>query len=174
MSSADQQSPNDLMPRSRLQTVIGKYLPDLIFGANDGVITTLAVVSGVTGAALSTSVILILGFANLLADGFSMGASNVLSRRSDVETGTLPTLRDAGTHGIATFIGSFSLGSCRSSLISSPGSPASASPLPLSLRWRRCSWSEPGAPSSRRVVGLPPDSRCWCWVRWQWLMASGP
>jgi VIT1/CCC1 family predicted Fe2+/Mn2+ transporter len=93
------------MPPSRLQTTIGKYLPDIIFGANDGVITTLAVVSGVVGAALSTSVILILGFANLMADGFSMGASNVLSRRSDVENGTLPTLADATSHGIATFLG---------------------------------------------------------------------
>jgi vacuolar iron transporter family protein len=93
------------MPRSRFQTTIGKYLPDLIFGANDGIITTLAIVSGVVGAALSTSVILILGFANLLADGFSMGASNVLARRSDVENSTPPTLADAATHGIATFIG---------------------------------------------------------------------
>lgn len=90
---------------SRLRIVISKYLPDLIFGANDGIITTLAVVSGVVGASLSTSVILILGFANLLADGVSMGASNVLSRRSDVRNGELPTLGDVASHGAATFIG---------------------------------------------------------------------
>jgi VIT1/CCC1 family predicted Fe2+/Mn2+ transporter len=58
-----------------LYATIGKYLRDLIFCANDGVITTLAVVSGVVGASLSPAVVLILGFANLLAEGFSMGAS---------------------------------------------------------------------------------------------------
>jgi VIT1/CCC1 family predicted Fe2+/Mn2+ transporter len=90
---------------SRLQQTVRKYLPDLVFGACDGIITTLAVVSGVVGASLSTTIILILGFANLLADGFSMGASNVLSRRSDAENHTLPTLRAASGHGLATFIG---------------------------------------------------------------------
>jgi vacuolar iron transporter family protein len=84
---------------------LGKYLPDLIFGANDGIITTLAVVSGVVGAALSPTVILILGFANLLADGFSMGASNVLSRRSTTVENAMPTLRAASGHGLATFAG---------------------------------------------------------------------
>lgn len=91
--------------RTALHATIGKYLPDLIFGANDGIITTLAVVSGVVGAALSSTVILILGFANLLADGFSMGASNVLSRRSDAQSNVLPTLATAAPHGVATFIG---------------------------------------------------------------------
>ena len=85
--------------------MIGKYLPDLIFGANDGIITTLAVVSGVVGAALSTKVILILGFANLVADGFSMAASNVLSRRSSTQNDALPTLATAATHGVATLVG---------------------------------------------------------------------
>lgn len=40
-----------------------------MFGANDGIITTFAVVSGVVGASLSNRIILILGFANLVADG---------------------------------------------------------------------------------------------------------
>ena len=88
-----------------LRSVIAKYLPDLIFGANDGVITTLAVVSGVVGASLSPAVILILGFANLLADGFSMGASNVLSRRSHAGHGNLPPFSVASWHGLATFLG---------------------------------------------------------------------
>jgi VIT1/CCC1 family predicted Fe2+/Mn2+ transporter len=65
----------------------------------------LAVVAGVVGAALSAPVILILGFANLLADGFSMGASNVLSRRSDAQGAALPTLAVATNHGLATFLG---------------------------------------------------------------------
>jgi VIT1/CCC1 family predicted Fe2+/Mn2+ transporter len=90
---------------ARFHALIRRYLPDLIYGANDGVVTTLAVVSGVVGASLSTTVILILGFANLLADGFSMGASNVLSRRSDTQAETLPSLVASSRHGIATFIG---------------------------------------------------------------------
>ena len=59
------------------------YLRDLVYGANDGIITTFAVVSGVAGASLEARTVLILGAANLLADGFSMGASNYLSIRSD-------------------------------------------------------------------------------------------
>lgn len=50
--------------------LVRHYLPDLVYGANDGIITTFAVVSGVIGADLSERVILILGFANLVADGF--------------------------------------------------------------------------------------------------------
>lgn len=92
-------------PHGAVYLLIGRYLPDLIYGANDGIITTLAVVSGVTGAALSSTIILILGFANLVADGFSMGASNVLSRRSDVQNGAIPTLTTAASHGLATFVG---------------------------------------------------------------------
>ena len=62
------------------------YLRDLIYGANDGIITTFAVVAGVAGAALAPRTVIILGLANLLADGFSMGASNFLSIRSDEAT----------------------------------------------------------------------------------------
>lgn len=60
----------------------GKYLGDLVYGANDGIITTFAVVSGAAGAALSSGVIIILGLANLVADGISMGMSNYLALRS--------------------------------------------------------------------------------------------
>jgi VIT family len=55
------------------QARLGHYLPDLVYGANDGIITMFAVVSGVVGADLSRTIILILGFANLFADGISMG-----------------------------------------------------------------------------------------------------
>ena len=47
------------------------FIEDFVYGATDGAVTTFAVVVGVIGAALSPSVILILGFANLFADGFS-------------------------------------------------------------------------------------------------------
>ena len=89
---------------TRTHAIIGKYLPDLIYGANDGIVTTLAVISGVVGASLSNRVILILGFANLLADGFSMGASNVLARRSETESEIAP-LWATTQHGVATFVG---------------------------------------------------------------------
>jgi VIT1/CCC1 family predicted Fe2+/Mn2+ transporter len=48
-------------------------------------VTTFAVVSGVAGAALNPSIVIVLGAANLFADGFSMGMSNYLSRRSDLD-----------------------------------------------------------------------------------------
>jgi len=62
----------------------GRYLAEVIYGANDGIVTTFAVVSGVAGAALNPSIVLILGAANLFADGFSMGMSNYLSRQSEL------------------------------------------------------------------------------------------
>ncbi|MDF2379721.1 MAG: VIT1/CCC1 transporter family protein [Candidatus Gracilibacteria bacterium] len=63
----------------------GKYLGDAVYGAIDGIVTTFAIVSGVIGAELSANIILILGFANLIADGFSMAAGNYLSVKSDIE-----------------------------------------------------------------------------------------
>ena len=59
------------------------YLKDFIYGAIDGAVTTFAVVSGVAGAGLSSSVIIILGIANLVADGFSMAVSNFLGSRAE-------------------------------------------------------------------------------------------
>lgn len=77
MTHADTHEPTEV------RALIQHYLRDLVYGANDGTITTFAVVSGVTGASLDARIVLILGFANLIADGFSMGASNFLSIRSE-------------------------------------------------------------------------------------------
>ena len=55
------------------------YVRELIYGANDGIITTFAVVAGVAGGGLSLRVVLIIGAANLFADGLSMAAGNYLS-----------------------------------------------------------------------------------------------
>ena len=55
------------------------YMRDLVYGANDGIITTFAVVAGVAGGGLSLRVVLIVGAANLFADGLSMAAGNYLS-----------------------------------------------------------------------------------------------
>ncbi|HMF54771.1 MAG TPA: VIT1/CCC1 transporter family protein [Pyrinomonadaceae bacterium] len=62
------------------------YLRDWIYGGIDGSVTTFAVVTGVVGAQLSPVVILVLGFANLLADGFSMAASNYLGTRAEQDS----------------------------------------------------------------------------------------
>lgn len=92
------------------RALAGHYLPDLVYGANDGVITTFAVVCGVVGAALSDKIILILGFANLVADGFSMGASNYLARRSYEEAARRDERRPAARHGAATLLSFLTVG----------------------------------------------------------------
>ena len=61
---------------------VKNYLPEFVYGGIDGTITTFAIVSGVVGASLSHTIILILGFANLFADGFSMAVSDYLSEKS--------------------------------------------------------------------------------------------
>ncbi len=59
------------------------YLRDWIYGGIDGSVTTFAVVTGVVGARLSPVVIVVMGFANLVGDGFSMAASNFLGTKSE-------------------------------------------------------------------------------------------
>lgn len=54
-----------------------------IYGANDGIITTFAVMAGVIGASLSTNIVIILGLANLFADGISMGLGDFIGERSE-------------------------------------------------------------------------------------------
>jgi len=65
----------------------GRYIGDFVFGALDGIITTFAVVAGVAGASLHSSVVLILGFANLLGDGCSMALGSYLSTKSEQQYG---------------------------------------------------------------------------------------
>jgi VIT1/CCC1 family predicted Fe2+/Mn2+ transporter len=95
--------------------VLQHYLGDMVYGANDGIVTTFAVVAGVAGAGLPARVVLILGVSNLLADGFSMGASNYLAIRSR----TSAELENADTisepyplrHGLVTFMAFVAAGS---------------------------------------------------------------
>lgn len=61
------------------------YLGDAVLGAVDGLVTTFAVVSGVSGGGLSSGVAILLGAANLLADGFSMAVGNYQRAKSDRE-----------------------------------------------------------------------------------------
>jgi VIT1/CCC1 family predicted Fe2+/Mn2+ transporter len=60
-----------------------RYLRDAVYGAIDGAVTTFAVVAGATGANLSDTIVVIMGVANLIADGFSMGVSNFLGSRAE-------------------------------------------------------------------------------------------
>jgi len=59
------------------------YVSEFVYGGIDGAITTFAVVAGAAGANLNMSVIIILGFANLLADGFSMSVGNYFSTKAE-------------------------------------------------------------------------------------------
>jgi vacuolar iron transporter family protein len=59
------------------------YLRDWIYGGIDGAVTTFAIVAGVAGADLAATVVLLLGSANLLADGFAMAASNYTATKAE-------------------------------------------------------------------------------------------
>jgi len=84
------------------------YIRDLVYGANDGILTTFAVVAGVTGGTLAPVTVLVLGVANLLADGLSMGVGNYLGIRSDERVREAQRLPEQEAfpirHGLATFI----------------------------------------------------------------------
>ena len=59
------------------------YIRDIVYAANDGLVTTFAVVAGTRGAELTAFAVLALGFANLAADGLAMGAGNYLGIKSE-------------------------------------------------------------------------------------------
>jgi VIT1/CCC1 family predicted Fe2+/Mn2+ transporter len=81
---------------------------DLVYGANDGIITTFAVVAGVEGGALSSSAVLIVGAANLAADGLSMGVGNYLAIRANESARLAENLAEEeaspARHGLATLL----------------------------------------------------------------------
>lgn len=74
--------PSAHVPPKGLHATLRHYVGDLVYGANDGVVTTFAAVAGVEGGALPPLTILIVGLANLTADGLSMGIGNYLSIRA--------------------------------------------------------------------------------------------
>ena len=94
-------------PRTALGVAL-HYVRDVVYGANDGVITTFAVVAGVTGGTLAPVTVLVLGVANLLADGLSMGVGNYLGIRSDERVREAQQLPEQEAfpirHGFATFL----------------------------------------------------------------------
>jgi len=62
-----------------------KLLKAAVYGANDGIVTTFAVVAGVAGAGLSANIVLVMGIANMIADGLAMGLGDFLGERSERE-----------------------------------------------------------------------------------------
>jgi VIT1/CCC1 family predicted Fe2+/Mn2+ transporter len=92
------------------------YIRDIVYGANDGIVTTFAIVAGVRGADLATATVLVLGFANLAADGLSMAAGNYLGIKSERATelagsydSKLETMH-AAKHGTVTWFSFVSAG----------------------------------------------------------------
>lgn len=86
------------------------YLPQFVYGATDGIVTTFAIVAGAAGANLSPIAILAIGIASVLADGYSMGISSYLSKQAEEESPLCPkesidnhTLSPMSV-GIATFL----------------------------------------------------------------------
>jgi VIT1/CCC1 family predicted Fe2+/Mn2+ transporter len=71
--------------RRKISKNLEEYLSQFVYGGIDGTVTTFAVVAGATGAQLSAGVVIILGFANLIADGFSMGVGSYLSSKSEID-----------------------------------------------------------------------------------------
>lgn len=78
---------------------------EIVYGGVDGLITTFAIIAGSVGANFSNNVIIVLGFASILADGFSMGISSFLAERMKV------TQKHPYMVGLTTFISFVILGS---------------------------------------------------------------
>ncbi len=74
---------NAIKRKKRVSNIFYLYLGEFVYGGIDGTITTFAVVAGAVGANLESNVIIILGFANLLADGFAMSIGAYLSANSE-------------------------------------------------------------------------------------------
>ena len=103
------------MPRTSLHVephgtvaIARHYIRDLVYGANDGIITTFAVVAGVAGGSLSQAAVLIVGAANLAADGVAMGVGNLLAIRANESALSADGLPEQETypwkHGLATLV----------------------------------------------------------------------
>jgi vacuolar iron transporter family protein len=88
--------------------IVRHYIRDLVYGANDGIITTFAVVAGVAGGSLSQTAVLVVGVANLAADGLSMGVGNFLAIRAHESAREAEDLPEEEAHphrhAIATFL----------------------------------------------------------------------
>ena len=83
-------------------------LRDIVFSANDGIITTYAIIAGVQGASLSPRIVVILGMVNLFADSIAMATGNYLGIKSEIEyeetMGKHKINDSAFSHAIVTFL----------------------------------------------------------------------
>jgi VIT1/CCC1 family predicted Fe2+/Mn2+ transporter len=88
--------------------VFRHYIREIVYGANDGIITTFAVVAGSTGGKLTARAVIVIGIANLIADGISMGVGNYLAIRSNESARAAVNLAEEearpGRHGVITFL----------------------------------------------------------------------
>jgi VIT1/CCC1 family predicted Fe2+/Mn2+ transporter len=98
---------NHVEPRG-LTATARHYIRDLVYGASDGIITTFAVVGGVAGGALSPTAVLVIGAANLAADGVSMGVGNFQAIRAHERAREADLLPEEEAypwkHGLATLV----------------------------------------------------------------------
>lgn len=81
------------------------YLGEIVYGGIDGIVTTFAVIAASAGAGLDSGVVIVLGFANLIADGFSMGISAYLAEKTKTQQERNTSHNPIGV-GVVTF-GSF-------------------------------------------------------------------
>ena len=72
----------------------GKYIKSIVYGGLDGIITTFAVVAAVAGGELEVGVVLLMGFANLIADSISMGMGDFISTKSEIDFQTAERARE--------------------------------------------------------------------------------
>ena len=133
---------------------LGHYLRDVVYGASDGVVTTLAVVAGVAGAGFSMQVGVILGIANLIADGLSMAVSNYLGLKSELEQQNASVDEEQPwRHGIATFAAFVVVGTVP--LLAYFVPTAASGRFPVAFAFAAVALAAVGA-GRARFVGRPP------------------
>jgi VIT1/CCC1 family predicted Fe2+/Mn2+ transporter len=86
-----------------MSVILKEMLSEFVYGGMDGVITTVAIIAGTMGADISTKYALILGFSNILADGFSMGISRYNSLVDIVATNSELSRTSPILSALATF-----------------------------------------------------------------------
>jgi hypothetical protein len=149
------------------------YIRDLVYGANDGIITTFAVVAGVAGGALSHTAILVVGAANLAADGLSMGVGNYLAIRANESARQLEKLpvqeAHAWRHGLVTLVAFVVAGALPLAPFSFRLPEITASPGRWVSRWAPSSWSAPREGPSPPIAGGKQGARC-SRLEWWWRL----
>lgn len=85
----DKETFKDHLKHEHTDLQVSQYLKEFVYGGNDGIVTTFAVVAGFSGASIgadalniSLITVLLFGLANLFADGAAMGLGSLLSVRS--------------------------------------------------------------------------------------------